>query len=294
LLGFGLPKHYASFSEMIFSDPFFWRTIEGKRLEEYDGGIVYIDEADKAEVDCKKIFGEGADSGRFGPHRLPPGWLVWMSGNRVGDRSGSTKELDHLINRQLYIDVTADIPSWNRWAFENNVMPLTIGFTNAYPQVVFSESVPEKQGPYCTPRSLVKIDRYLQVLKKHFGGVPDDATTQEEVAAGIGVDATRQLFVHLRLELQMPKFEEIVEKPTTAKVPETPDTMMLVCYNLAHRITKETAGAVIKYMGRLPKEFAVTFATSACQKTPSLVALPAFSKWASENSSLLAAIALRG
>jgi hypothetical protein len=29
----------AGSSSVVFSDPFFWRTEEGKRLDEYDGGI---------------------------------------------------------------------------------------------------------------------------------------------------------------------------------------------------------------------------------------------------------------
>jgi hypothetical protein len=44
-------------------------------------------------------------------------------------------------------------------------------------------------------------------------------------------------------------------------------------------------------MERMPKEFAVTFATTACKKQPMLVAEPAFDKWARQNSSLMAAIA---
>ena len=45
LMGFGVPKHSEDHSEMIFTDPFFWTTDEGKRLNEYDGGIV-IDHQD--------------------------------------------------------------------------------------------------------------------------------------------------------------------------------------------------------------------------------------------------------
>jgi hypothetical protein len=51
---------------MVFSDPFFWRTDDGKRLEEYDGGIIFVDELDKMDTDVKKCIGEAALSGRSG------------------------------------------------------------------------------------------------------------------------------------------------------------------------------------------------------------------------------------
>jgi hypothetical protein len=88
----------------------------------------------------------------------------------------------------------------------------------------------------------------------------------------------------------MPKYEEIIANPSKVKVPSKPDAMMLVCYNLAHRIEAKDAGPVVEYMERLPKEFSVTFATTASRRQPMLVATKAFSKWAQENSSLMAAI----
>jgi hypothetical protein len=83
---------------------------------------LFVDEADKMETDAKEIVGEGCLSGRFGPHQLPPGWIVWMAGNRAGDRSGSTKELVHLINRRREIDVTDDLESLLNWMNENGCM----------------------------------------------------------------------------------------------------------------------------------------------------------------------------
>lgn len=288
-IGYLVPKHYDDHTESVYTDPFWWRTPEGKRLEEYDGGIIVVDEADKMDADVKKVIGEAALTGRLGPHTLPNGWVVWMAGNRAQDRSGSTKELDHLINRRMEIDITDDLQSWKDWAVTNGVMPLTVAFAEQNPHIVFSDGVPDKQGPWCTPRSLVEADAYLQVLGEG-GTPPDDSTTVEEIGGMIGMGAAAQLFAFVRLEREMPKYETIVKDPKKVKVPEKPDAQMLVVYTLAYRITQDDAGAVITYVERMPKEFAVTFATAACKRDHMLVATPAFQKWALENSSLMAAI----
>jgi hypothetical protein len=280
--------------ESQYTDPFWFRTSEGKRLDEYDGGIIIVDEADKMDADTKKVIGEAALSRRLGPHVLPNGWVVWMAGNRSQDRSGSTKELDHLINRRIEIDVTDDLASWNEWAAVNNVSPITMAFANQNPHIVWSEKVPEKQGPWCTPRSLVEMDRHLQMIAKmnNDPGFPDDLYTMEEAQGMIGAGAVSQYFAFVRLDREMPKFETIIAKPMEVRIPEKPDAQMLVCYNLAHRVSYDTAEPVIKYVDRMPKEFAVTFAQTACRRDYSLLRHPAVNSWSMRNSSLMAAIAL--
>lgn len=289
--------------ESVYTDPFWFRTKEGKRLSEYDGGIIVVDEADKMDVDVKKVIGEAALSGRLGPHQLPDGWRLWMAGNRQKDRSGSTKELDHLINRRMEIEVTDDIHSWNTWASSHGVSPVTMAFANQHTGVVFSDGVPEKQGPWCTPRSLVEADDYMKTVRSLQGSVAArgtdddgkaaiivDAHLMEEVAGMIGDGAAAQLASFIKLEIEMPSYEDIVANPGKAKVPGKPDAAMLVCYNLAHRVVKAEASAVIEYVMRLPSEFSVIFAKSAVQRDPSLVATPGFVKWVQQNSSLMAAI----
>jgi hypothetical protein len=292
-VGYLVPREVNGHMESKFTDPFWFRTAEGKRLDEFDGGIIIVDEADKMDSDVKKVIGEAALSKRLGPHTLAGNWVVWMAGNRSQDRSGSTKELDHLINRRMEIDVTDDISSWNDWANLNGVSPITMAFANQNPQIVWSDGVPEKQGPWCTPRSLVSADEYMQVVAGGKGqAFPDDNVTMEEITGMIGAGATSQLFAFVRLDREMPKFERIIKEPMTVKVPEKPDAQMLVCYNLAHRVSQETAEPVIKYVDRMPKEFAVTFAQSACRRDYSLLRHPAVNSWAQKNAALMAAVAL--
>lgn len=276
--------------ESVYTDPFWFRTREGKRLDEYDGGIIVVDEMDKADVDVKKVIGEAALTGRLGPHQLPKGWIIWMAGNRQKDRSGSTKELDHLINRRMEIDITDDIESWNDWANTHGVSPLVKAFANQNVHIVFSDGVPEKQGPWCTPRSLVEADDYMRVLRNDDGTLPDDPLTMEEVGGMIGEAATAQLFSFVKLEREMPKYEDIVANPKTVKVPEKPDAAMLVCYNLAHRVALADADQVIEYIGRLPKEFGVIFGKAAVQRDSRLVTTQGMTKWIRTNASLMAQI----
>lgn len=295
-VGFGIPKHNADgTSEMVFTLPFFWRTSEGKRLEEYDGGVIFIDEADKTDVDMKKILGEMALSGRCGPHRLPKGWVVWMAGNRAGDRSGSTKELDHLINRRGEIDVTDDLAGWEAWAIKNNVHHTLIGFAMSNPQIVFPEGLPEKQGPFCTPRSLCATGDVLTTMATMAGNpgtLPTDTEAVETAAAFLGQAAAAQLFATIRLDAELPKMESIIGNPAAAKLPGAPDAQMLVCYKLASLATEATLEPIIKYVERLPADFSLTFAKSLITRNPMFAAKPAVLDWCKRNSGIVGVMAL--
>lgn len=292
-VGYLVPKHLEGGRTVsVYTDPFWWVTEEGKRLEEYDGGVIFVDEADKMDVDVKKVIGEMALSGRCGPHRLPPGWVTWMAGNRSQDRSGSTKELDHLINRRVELDVTDDLMGWEKWCLQNGVHPTIVAFGMQNPQIVFSETLPDRQGPWCTPRSLVAAGELLLAQSEDGKTIPTDDSAVEDAAGAIGQAAAAQLFATIRLESELPSIESIMANPDKAKLPSAPDAQMLVAYKLAAMATEQTLTPVIKYIERLPADFSMTFAKALCTRNPMFAARPAMLDWSKRNSAIMAAMAV--
>lgn len=291
--GYLMPERSADGTlQSHYTLPFWWVTAEGKRLEEYDGGVVFLDEVDKADLDVKKILGEMALSGRCGEHRLPPGWVVWMAGNRAGDRSGSTKELDHLINRRFEIDVTDDLPSWVEWAIKNNVHYSLIGFAESNPHIVFPEAPPERQGPFCTPRSLVSTGELLVKIAGEGKPLPTDELATEAAAGGIGEAAAAALMATLKLDSELPKMESILASPDKAPLPSAPDAQMLVAYKLAMLADTFNIAPFVTYIERLPADFAITFAKSLGTRNAMLIASPAMMAWQKRNSSVMNIIAM--
>jgi hypothetical protein len=264
----------------------------GRHINTFKRGIVFLDEWSQADGDTKKAAAQLKLKGEVGPHKLHDGIAVISAGNRKDDRSGVTKEFDFVINREQRIDIHPDFASWEHWAVNNNVMPLTIAFAQQNPQIVFEDKVPAEQGPWTTPRSLVAVDRLLQVKMKRNGGeIPESPEVAEQLMGIMGAGSA-QYMSFIKIQREMPKYADIVKDPAGVKVPGKPDAQMLVCYQLAHEIKNKDAAQIIEYIERLPKEFAVTFATTACKKNMSLVSEKAFDTWARQNSSLMAAIAL--
>ena len=290
-IGYLMPRDRGGVFTSEFSLPFWWFTEQGKAMTEFDGGVLFCDELDKAPVDVKKIVGELMHSGRCGPHRLPPGWVVWGAGNRDLDRSGSTKELFHLINRRVEINVSLNVQAWMDWAFAHGIHPTFIAYAEKHPEVVFPTAVPEKLESYCTPRAFARCARDMMVFADEATGkLRTDSLAKEHVAGTIGHGAVASLFSYIELGQDMPNFNDIIRDPTRTKLPTRADTQMLVCYHLAARVDVDSMDPVVTYVERLPKEFSVSFAKAACRRDTDLLDTPAITRWCIANHSLMTAI----
>src|SRR5208282_977991 len=144
-----------------FSLPYWWFTREGRSIDSYTGGLIFIDEEDKMAPEERKLTRDMKLLKRVGTHWLPEGWVVWSAGNKRNNRNGGTKTFDFIINSQILIDVRDSTEDWVAWAEAHSVLPEVITFGREFTQLLFSPP-PETQGPYMTPRSLAQADIFLR------------------------------------------------------------------------------------------------------------------------------------
>jgi hypothetical protein len=276
-----------------FTRPDWWRTMmEDLPLEDYDGGIIVVDEDDKLNPDEKKIFGEAALSKRLASHQLPPGWCVWFAGNRASDKSGSTKELSHLNNRVLTINVDHDAAGLIEWFEEQGGLPETMSFVRENEAIVFPDRVPDDFSPFCTSRSLAAWDMHLRLLIE--SGIPHSEVltglTLEEGNGLIGMSATAQYVATWRLSSQLPAYEAIIADPTGTPIPTRIDAQMMAIYKIANNVTKADAGAAMTYVQRMSDEFSINFVRRLMKRDKKLINVKEISDWALKNASLVALV----
>ena len=262
----------------------------GKYAHHYKYGILNIEEWGQGDIEIKRIGAELLLNKRVGSYQLPEGWVVNASTNYSTDRSGVTKEIDLVINRRKEIHITDDLVSWEHWAMRNNVNPVLIHFTNKHPDIVFSKGVPDKQGPWCTPRSLVLLGKDLDQLLDENGNIPFNDDIQEICRGWISTADTAALTVWLRMGMELPSLSDIVARPNETVVPTPPDVQMMLCYRLGAVVTETNVEPIIEYLNRLPKEFGYIFNKSALARLPKLVNTAAMSKWMMANQSLISAM----
>ncbi len=147
----------------------------GKPLFLYDRAFLIIDEYGQGEPDTKRAIAEVFLHGSAPPWRLPTG-SVRVACSNEGARYGVTKDFDFAIARRAKLDIHGDIDVVLKYMdkpYRENgkvwqTTPVIKAWAKVHPEIVF-EKEPEKQGPWCMPRTLCAADRFLQVVEEAEG-----------------------------------------------------------------------------------------------------------------------------
>jgi hypothetical protein len=275
--GYGLPDTDKDGTRIMT----FTRAPWAPRIGMPSHGILFLDEFRQADHDVQKPAAELLLNGRVGDSKLPIEWMVVAASNGEKHRSGVQRELAFVSNRRMKITVEPDLNAWVEWAERAGIHWAAVAFAKVSPGDVFADTVPEKSGPFCTPRTLVKTSYLIDAM-------PMDLLT--EAAAGyIGEGTAAKFIAFLRVAETIPDFNDIVKNPKKCPLPSSdrPDAQYATMQMIAHRIDKETAAPAFEYLKRMPKEFQVAGLKATLRRVPQLVQTTGFSTWLKENKDLL-------
>ncbi len=263
-------------------------------------GVVFLDEFGQAEDDVKKTAADLLLHGQVGNTRLTTHWRVAAASNRMADRSGVLRALTFLTNRRLALSIDPHLPTWNDWvnALAPELRPhhLTVSFANRQPDLVFRDAVPPGDNPFCTPRTLVLMDRDLRALRSAEDvareKLPMDGIAREVCAGWIGGGESAQYFTHIRFADELPDIADIERDPARAKLPPARDAQMVCAFMLAHQVNKRNADRVMTYIERLNIEMqvlSIKTINNQDDKKEFMVNTPMFTSWLLTHKDLLIA-----
>lgn len=253
------------------------------RVGDPEHGILFLDEFRQAGHDVQKPAAELLLNGAVGDSKLPITWMVVAASNRERDRSGVQRELAFISNRRMLIEIHPELDAWVDWAERRDIHWCAIAFAKAHPGLVFGDALPEKGGPFCSPRTLVKVSHLIEPLQSNM------ALFNEAAAGLLGEGTAAQFVAFLRVAQEIPSFEDIVKNPTKCRLPDVdrPDAQYATMQMIAHRCSKDTAKPAFEYLQRMPKEFQVSGLKAALTRCADLVHSKGFASWLRENRDLV-------
>jgi hypothetical protein len=244
-------------------------------------GLILLDEFRQASHDVQKPAAELLLNGRVGESQLPITYFVLAASNREKDRSGVQRELAFIANRRMLITVDPNLDAWVEWAERKNIHHAAISFAKSHPGKVFQTEIPDKPGPFCTPRTLVKTSYLIGKL--------DMASFTEAAMGYMGEGTAAEFVAHLRVVDELPDYEEIVAAPNKVTVPTRPDACYAVMQMIAHRVDGPTASAAFTYLKRLGREFQIAGLKATVRRSSVLMQTPEFGAWIRENKDIVLA-----
>jgi hypothetical protein len=278
--------------------PLWMMSSEGKPAFMYDRCFLLIDEYGQGEADTKRSIAEVFLNGGTPPWYLPAG-SVRLACTNQGARYGVSKDFDFAIARRFTLPIEGDInvtlnyldKPYRHQGKTWNTMPVTKAWAAANPQIVF-EAEPKEQGPWCNPRQLCAVDRYLQSLWAAQGNQDIGPEAMSVVAGGIGMGATTSFLSHLEFLTQLPSYATVVADPAGTPVPTRADLQMLMAYQMAGYTEVKDLAPCIQYIQRLPKDMGVTYISSLLRRDyKGIINQPAMQAWINKNASLVSIIA---
>ena len=264
----------------------------------FDKCFLLIDEYGQGEGDVKRAVAEIFLNGGTSPWYLPAG-SVRLACTNQGARYGVSKDFDFCIARRVQLDIEGDINATltfmdKPYTHQGKVwqtLPVVKAWAAANPQIVF-EKEPVQQGPWCNPRQLLAVDRYLQAKWGAQGNQDISPTMMSSIAGTIGMPASTSLLAHLEFLTQLPSYTDVVADPAGCDVPTRADLQMLMAYQLAGYTQVADLGPCIQYIQRLPKDMGVTYISALLRRDyKGIVNTPPMQAWINKNAALVSVIA---
>lgn len=267
----------------------------------FDTVLLVIEEWGQGSAETKRAGAEVLRAGGTPPFYLPAG-SPRIALTNVDACDGVTKEPDFIIGRRNEFTVDGDVDVWvedfadkpYEWQGKQwQVQPVTKAWAKQHPEILF-EGKPDKQGPWCNPRTITAADRYVQVMAEWNGGQApvNDPGFMEALSGQIGMAATTSYVGHLQFQLELPSYESVVADPKGTDVPKKGDLQMLMAYSLAGRAKKDDLAAVLTYVSRLPKDMSVTFISSLLRRDyRGIINEPPMQAWIAKNANLVSILA---
>lgn len=261
----------------------------GRPIFQYKKGCLVIEEYGQGDIDFKKALGQTTLERRIGTYPLPDGIDIVMLSNYQGGRDAVGRDFDFLINRRSELHYQNSIDDFLIYAHGKGMLNMSMAFASLPLHKVFDSPPPKEQGPHLTPRSMENLDLLMQdavATKTPF----TDTDLRIEAASLVGAGAAHQYIAFASLRDKIPSIKDIIKDPDGTKVPSETDQQMFLVFNMADKAEKANIRPLVRYLGRMPSDFAVAFYRNALLRDKSLMACKEFGDWCVANKTLLAIV----
>lgn len=241
-----------------------------------ESGILFLDELNAAAPSVQAACFQLVLDRRCGEYVLPDGWRIVAAGNRQTDRAAAQRMPTALANRFAHIDVQPDVESWAQWASAAMLSPVVIAFVRWRPALLHAMDKSDGRA-FPTPRS------WAQVAKIIDSGI-SDALRFQLVTGLIGDGAAAELEGFCRCYASLPRIADILAAPDAASVPDDISAQYAIAAALARNANPGNLQQIVRYLERMPAEYAALCMTDAVSRDKSLSQAPGFTQWASRNA----------
>ena len=239
-------------------------------------GLLFLDELNSAPQAVLSACYQLILNRRLGDYVLPDGWLIAAAGNRSVDRAIATRMGTALNNRFLHLEITPDLDDWASWAMRNGVRPEIVAFLRFRPELLHVFDAKSTENAFASPRTWAFVNAIL--LAGYERGLEFPL-----IAGCVGRAVAGEFVGFLQVCKSLPDIDSVLADPEGAHVPTEISARHATCTAIAARMCPANVENAIRYLGRLPGEFATYAMKSAFDRDPDISNNRHFTAWACSN-----------
>lgn len=242
------------------------------RFNEDEGLIfLFLDEINSGHPSVLAVCYQLLNQRRVGEHELMNNVVILAAGNRDGDRGVTNRMPAPLLDRLIQCEVVADIKPWTAWAQRSGkVPPVGIAYLNFQPEQLHTFDPASAEKTFATPRSWEYAFEFFMDTE-----MPED-TRQAAMSGAVGESRVIQFTAFSEMYGSLPPIGEIIANPEGVKVPTEMDRRYAMAVHVSGHMSKETVGALHRYLDRMDPEFVVLAWTLAIQRDDMITDSDAF------------------
>lgn len=198
--------------------------------------------------------------------------------NRRSDKAGVTGLITPLLDRfTTVIELEFDMNDWLGWAIANEQPTDLLAFARFRPDLFNTFEATMDMKKSATPRSIAGMGRIL---------VRTGNDDLELLSGAVGDGFATEFLAFRRTYLGLPKLETLWADPMSVPVPTAPDVMFALMGALAHRSDLTNFAQTVRFLDRVPPEYAVVCIKDAVMRHSEFGGTPAFIDWAERNRAM--------
>lgn len=261
--------------------------------------IIMLDEFPKGADPVKNMLHPLLEetNPRFGDIPLPPGSIVFTTGNLTTDGVGDNRKA-HTINRQTTVRMRK--PTAEEWihnyAVDAGVDGSIIAWVDRTPHVlasyldegqadnhyIYNPRRPSKV--YVSPRSLSRASHIVKRRRELGANAMTAALT-----GTIGEQAARDLGAYIDFQNELPAWKDIIENPRTANVPSSSGAAAVLVFGAVQRVEADTIEPFMQYLDRFDTNWQATFILALAKSAKQKIGFrnTKYTAWMADNQDLL-------
>lgn len=255
--------------------------------------LMFLDELSAAPQSVQAAAYQITLNRAIGEHKLPENTIIVAAGNRVTDASVAYRMPNALANRLMHYEISVDLESWRKWAIQNQVNPLVLGFLSFHAGMLFQDKVEMDEVAFPTPRSWMYVSNILNAL-----GEGADVNKARHLIAGCVGNAVASEFIgYCKVKDDLPNIEDIF-KGKDVTYPTTLDALYALVSSMvtyvvngarpgaSYKITDLMIDYMCLFVDKFPMDFATLLYTSLVEDANAkklLIHSLEFKEWSKKN-----------